>query len=160
MHIREKILCCTKSFVRTKHVFCHNKSTLATTKLLSQQIYVCRGKYWSWQKFCCDKHMSQQAYFCCTAGTMRETHLSRQFPRGPFHQSWWPGQQQHADACSSRRWWWCQRRPECPLPSGPRSRRCCQHTSHAHQHIWQPADAHSKSFKEWTCDAKSVALCL
>ena len=46
--------CCNKHMLVTKHVFCHNKSMLVATKLLSWQHYVCHNK-----------HLSRQAYFSC-----------------------------------------------------------------------------------------------
>ena len=62
------------TFVVTKHVF-------VMTKVSLWQNYVCRKKYLTWQKFCCDKnmfvttkHLSQQAYIC---GAKRHV-LSRQ----------------------------------------------------------------------------------
>ena len=52
------------SFVMTKQIFCHNKSMLAATKLLSRQNYVCRDKIFLLrQKFCHGKYLSRQAYF-------------------------------------------------------------------------------------------------
>ena len=54
-----------------KHIFCHNKSMLVTTKLLLPQNDVCRDKYLSWQKFltkdvfCHDNHVClSQQNFC------------------------------------------------------------------------------------------------
>ena len=44
------------TFVATKDVFCHDKSTLVVAKLLSWQYSVCWGKNLLWQKFCCEKH--------------------------------------------------------------------------------------------------------
>ena len=44
-HFVVTTVCCNKHmFVGTKHVFCHNKSMLTVTKLLSQQNYVCHDK--------------------------------------------------------------------------------------------------------------------
>ena len=64
-------LCSNKSFVTTntclsqQNVFCHDKSMLAVTKLLSWQNYVCCDTIFvmtntclSRQKFCLDKHMN------------------------------------------------------------------------------------------------------
>ena len=41
----------------SKDVFCHDKSKLVVTKLLSRQNYFGRDKYMSRQKFCRDKNM-------------------------------------------------------------------------------------------------------
>ena len=65
--------------------FCHNKSMLATTKLLFQQNYVCRDKIFlsqQTQKFCHDKHtfVTTKNEFCCNKHVFIATKifLSRQ----------------------------------------------------------------------------------
>ena len=54
-HFVVTTVCCNKHmFVGTKHVFCHNKSMLTVTKLLSQQNYVCHDKiFLMWFFFFC-----------------------------------------------------------------------------------------------------------
>ena len=58
-------------FVMTKHIFCHNKSMLVATKLLSWQTYLCHDKTGCDRYLCRDKHnfvvtkvLLWQAYFC------------------------------------------------------------------------------------------------
>jgi len=48
-------------FVATKHIFCHDKSMLAATKLLSRQNYVCCDKIFLSRR---THVLSRQEYFC------------------------------------------------------------------------------------------------
>ena len=54
-------------FIMTKHIFCHDKSMLVTTKLLSRHIFVATNMCLSQQRFCLDKHtfVTTKDVFCC-----------------------------------------------------------------------------------------------
>ena len=60
--------CRNKSFgfLTTKYIFCHDKKTLVTTKLLSPQNYVCRDKhiFVTTTHICHNKYLLQQTEFC------------------------------------------------------------------------------------------------
>ena len=59
--------------IRTKHVFCHDKSTPVVTKVLLQQIFVMTNVVIA------TKVLSQQAYFCCNKTfVMIKLYLSQQ----------------------------------------------------------------------------------